>query len=608
MTSRKQTLAGSTSHPSTRAGWGPGLGAHIRGWMLVVGLVPLLVLFLYGYLAARSALIEASDDHLLSVAGARRAQIESWLRERMTDLEVISRSQDCNTLVREAASHPDHSQVCRYLDSFQAGTRDYQALALYDLGWHRVASKSGSAVHPEPMVDPELEEQLRHQDGPVISSVHRHELLGIGLHAAKVLRMPGEPPNGYVVASVDLTGTFAPILGDRAGLGRTGRVLLADRDGRLLLTSAGEADSGAVLDPDLVRAAGASSGAVHFRRPSGKKVFAGFAVVPRQGWILAAEMDQGEALAILHSLHRGFLIAGLIALLGVVVLSSRTSRRLSTPLAELATAARELQGANPHDRVPVAGAREVAEVGRAFNETLDSLEEIQRQRVQAGTLAAVGALSSNVVHEMRNRLSSVKMNLQALERRLSGEDDYAELARIALEQVRRTEETLTELLNYARPIDPVMEPVSVASFLTSLAARFQAEAASRKIGIEVDDRSRGAAVQADRRLLEQALSNLVRNGLEVCAPGGSVTLRAAPHAESEGWLNFEVEDDGPGLNGIPPEELFQPFFTTKERGTGLGLAQARKVTELHGGRILALPGSRGGALFRLEIPWKEAGA
>jgi signal transduction histidine kinase len=153
-------------------------------------------------------------------------------------------------------------------------------------------------------------------------------------------------------------------------------------------------------------------------------------------------------------------------------------------------------------------------------------------------------------------------------------------------------------------VEPVRESVSVESLLTSLTAQFQAEAASRKIGIELDDRAGGVTIEADRRLLDQALSNLLRNALEVTPAGGRVTLRAAMDPNGQ-WLHFEIDDDGPGLNGIPPEDLFRPFFTTKDRGTGLGLAQARKITELHGGRLLALAGSRGGALFRLELPSKE---
>lgn len=582
------------------------LDTHIRRWMLGVGLVPLAILFAYGYTASRIALIEASDEHLLSVVDARKAQIESWLRERVTDLEVIGQSQDCVALVRQATSDRPHARVCHYLDSFQTASRDYQVLALYDTAWNWVASQTGAEAHREELIDHSLKEEIQNSSGPVMAAMHRHAELGIGFHVANYLQMPGEPPAGYVVASIDLTGTFAPILGERAGLGHTGRVLLANRNGTLLLTSAGEADSHAVLDREIVRSAALdSTGTVHYQNSSGQRVFAGFTVIAQQDWILIAEMDQGEALSLLYLLRRGFVVAGLITLLVVFALSSRISRRLSTPLAELAAAARRIKEANPRERLPVSGGREVAEVGRAFNETLDALEEIQRQRVQAGVLAAVGELSTNMVHEMRNRLSSVKMNLQAMERRLGDEDDYAELARIALEQVLRTEETLTDLLNYARPVKLAREPMVVERFLSALAGQFGAEATSRTIGIEVEDLTSGASIQADRKLLEQAMSNVVRNALEVTAVGGRVTLRAVSDPDQRGWLRLEVEDDGPGLNGLPPDEFFRPFFTTKERGAGLGLAQAKKITELHGGRIAALPGARGGALFRLEFPWKE---
>ena len=92
--------------------------------------------------------------------------------------------------------------------------------------------------------------------------------------------------------------------------------------------------------------------------------------------------------------------------------------------------------------------------------------------------------------------------------------------------------------------------------------------------------------------------------LEVTSSGGSVILRAVPDPADAAVVDFEVEDDGAGLGGHSLEELFQPFFSTKETGTGLGLAQAKKVAELHGGRIVALPAQSGGAVFRIELPWK----
>ena len=595
-----RTPAAPTAAPPIHRG--ASLGASIRAWMLVVGLIPLAALFLSGYLSSRAALVEASDDHLVSVVEARRARIEAWLQERTTDLDVISGSQDCILLVHQAASHENHADVCRYLGSFQTGARDYRTLALYDLNWNWVASSTGTHEPLEAARKAWLEERLPARRGPVMGPV-RMGPDGPTLAVANGLWAPSGEMVGYVVATLDLRASLAPVLMNRAGLKHTGRVLLADSTGTVLLTSGPQLQAGAsVLPPAIVReAAGRAVGNAHLRGADGS-VFSGFTHVAGPAWLLVAEMDQSEALSLLHALRRAFLIAGLLTVVAVIILSSRISKRLSTPLAELAGAARRIKEGRHHERIPEFAGREVGDVGKAMNEMLDALEEIQRQRIQASTLAAVGELSSSVVHEIRNRLSSVKMNVQALERRVGDDETFSELARIAVDQVRRVEEMLSELLNYARPVSPAFEPVRAVEVLESIAGVFKAEAAARGLGLVVEDRSGGAMLSVDRKLMEQVLSNLIRNAMEASPEGGTVTLRVVAGPPPDAKISLEVQDEGPGFDGIPPEDLFRPFFTTKETGTGLGLAHARKITELHGGRIEAGRTDRGGALFRLEFP------
>jgi len=520
----------------------------------------------------------------------------------MTDLDVISGSQDCILLVHQATSHEKHADVCRYLGSFQTGARDYRTLALYDLQWNWVAS---STAGHEPLPDARkawLEHALPPRTGPVMGPA-RLGPDGPTLAVANGLWDPAGNLVGYVVATLDLRASLDPVLANRAGLKRTGRVLLADSTGTVFLTSGPETAAGASnLPPAVARqAAGTQVGNAHFRGAGGS-VFSGFTHVEGPGWLLVAEMDQSEALSLLKALQRAFLIAGLLTVVAVIILSSRISKRLSTPLAELAATARRIKEGRHGERIPEFSGREVGDVGRAMNEMLEALEEIQRQRIQASTLAAVGELSSSVVHEIRNRLSSVKMNVQALERRVGDDETFSELARIAVEQVHRVEEMLSELLNYARPVSPAFQPVRAVEVLESMAGVFKAEAAARGVRLIVEDRTAGAVLPLDRKLLEQALSNLVRNAVEASPEGGTVTLRVAQDPPPHGGIALEVQDEGPGFDGIPPEDLFKPFFTTKETGTGLGLAHARKITELHGARIHAGRTERGGAIFRLEFP------
>jgi two-component system sensor histidine kinase AtoS len=409
---------------------------------------------------------------------------------------------------------------------------------------------------------------------------------------------------GYVVATLDLRGSLAPVLENRAGLKHTGRVLLADSTRTVFLAS-GPGDETALpaLAPAIAEAAAQQAMGNAHLHGAGGNVFAGFTHVAGTGWLLVAEMDHAEALSLLNALQRAFVIAGLLTVVAVILLSSRISKRLSMPLAELAGAARRIKEGRHHERIPEFSGREVGDLGRAFNEMLEALEEIQRQRIQAGTLAAVGELSSSIVHEIRNRLSSVKMNVQALERRIGDSDEtFSELARIAVEQVHRVEEMLSDLLNYARPVSPAFETVSAVEILEAMVTVFKTEAAARGMHLVVEDRSGGAVLHVDRKLLEQALSNLIRNAMEASPASGTITLRVTSDPSPDGKVSLEVQDEGPGFDGIPPEDLFRPFFTTKETGTGLGLAHARKITELHGGRIGADRSVRGGAVFRLEFP------
>jgi signal transduction histidine kinase len=569
--------------------------------MLVVGFLPLVALFAIGYLAVRDALIEASDEHLRSVVESRSSRLRSWLGERLIDLEVIGGSKDCLEILEHAQAGLSHTEVCLYLDSFETGARDYQAIVLFDIDWKKISASSDSRLHNEPLADQETRRLLSEVRGPLIAPVHAHTELSKGFHLANQLRRSDGSVMGYVVASLDLTGTFAPILEDESGLGETGKVYLVDASGHVLLPCLDDSESVQRMLGQLPLSAPAPERVSELRREDGTTVLASFTAIPDQGWLLVATMDRGEALRLLNSLRRAFLVTGLLTLAVVVALSSRISQRLSRPLSSLAGAARRIQAGSHQARVPELDGREVAEVGHAFNEMLDALEETQRLRVQADTLAAVGELSSGVVHEMRNRLSSVKMNLQALEKHVRSDDTYAELGQIALEQLDRVETILTDLLNYARSEKLDLENVQVSTLLRSTTDRFHSHAEAKGVQIDVESVPDEWIARMDRGRMEEVLANLVLNALEAVSPGGRITLRARDDSRDGELLLLEVEDDGPGIHGPALAEIFRPFYTTKDQGTGLGLAQARKIVGLHGGTIGVCTGHLGGALFQVKI-------
>lgn len=222
---------------------------------------------------------------------------------------------------------------------------------------------------------------------------------------------------------------------------------------------------------------------------------------------------------------------------------------------------------------------------------------VRASRVQAAIqaeqrLAALGEMSAVLAHEIRNPLASMKGHAQLLVEQIpESERGHAKASRLVTE-IRRLERLTSDLLSFVRargiersPVDP-REPL---------------RAAAEELGDAVDLQLDGAPSRwsLDAEAMRRALANLLQNAAQA-SPDGSVPT-AAVRAEGS-RLVYAVGDRGPG---VPPHErarIFEPFHTTKTRGTGLGLAVTRRIVESHGGRIWVEDGPEGGALFRLELP------
>jgi two-component system sensor histidine kinase HydH len=204
-------------------------------------------------------------------------------------------------------------------------------------------------------------------------------------------------------------------------------------------------------------------------------------------------------------------------------------------------------------------------------------EEQLRERERR--LAALGEMSAVLAHEIKNPLASLKGNAQLL---ASGvEDKHKRKAERVVDEAVRLEKLVTDLLAFVRTGELTRAPATPASLVPE--------------GVEVDVAAAPATWSLDDARMRQVLANLVENAQ---AAGAPVHVRIA----KERGLVIEVRDHGPGVPAEDREKIFEPFFTKKTRGTGLGLAVARRVVEAHGGTITVGDAPGGGALFRVEIP------
>jgi len=240
----------------------------------------------------------------------------------------------------------------------------------------------------------------------------------------------------------------------------------------------------------------------------------------------------------------------------------------------------------------------VVPLRRKLVETGEALERAEK-------LASLAVLASGVAHEIRNPLTAIKARLYTHQKRFAGDSPEAEDTIFISEEIGRLERIVREFLQFARPGDPQLAPVSPAELLDEVRELLAPQLAKTSIQLTLAN-TVATPVRADRQQIKQVLINLVRNAAESIGREGRITLRARhPQVGLGGraWdaVTLEVKDNGPGIPTEVQARLFDPFFTTKASGTGLGLSIAARIVEKHGG-ALRFSTSAKGATFSIVLP------
>ncbi|MHB8502669.1 MAG: two-component system sensor histidine kinase NtrB [Candidatus Acidiferrales bacterium] len=232
---------------------------------------------------------------------------------------------------------------------------------------------------------------------------------------------------------------------------------------------------------------------------------------------------------------------------------------------------------------------------------LTELAALQQQIQLKESLAAVGELSAGIAHEFKNALATISGYAQMISAE-SVTGEVADSAQRILEQTRNITHVVTEFLKYARPLEITSEPVP----LQGVVERVVSEVAEAIPQVRIRFEGPLGSVTGDEGLLRQAFLNLARNAAEAsvsAANGGKVLLRGEMVRHEETYTQrVTVFDNGPGIAAATLPKLFRPFFTTKAKGTGLGLAVVQKIIVQHGGRVEARNRAEGGAAFIVTLP------
>jgi signal transduction histidine kinase len=223
-------------------------------------------------------------------------------------------------------------------------------------------------------------------------------------------------------------------------------------------------------------------------------------------------------------------------------------------------------------------------------------ESLQRSE----RMSAVGALVAGVAHEVRNPLFGISATLDAFEARFGGEQ-FQQYTSALREQLQRMNELMYDLLELGRPATSVLAPGSLASVIASAISSARMLAQHANVTVETRLAPDLPNVPMDRPRLLQVFENLLSNAIQYSPSGGVVEVHAAPDADGESVL-VSVEDRGSGFREEDLPRLFEPFFTRRRGGTGLGLSLVQRIVDDHHGQIEVRNREGGGASVRVSLP------
>lgn len=387
-----------------------------------------------------------------------------------------------------------------------------------------------------------------------------------------------------------------------------GNIIVHPQKERLLMNAAGRAP----VEEFIKR----REGVMEFVNNEGVSILAAFSPVKEAPWRVVVRQTTAESYSHAEKL-RYFL---LLALIGSMVCAAGVGAvlawQISKPVDALARGVREVANGRLDTRIPVTTRDEVGDLARTFNDMTERLLknrgdietahrqvlESEKHLARSERMAAVGQLAAGLAHEINNPLNVVSGFADfVLLKTPEGDPRRSALEDIGRETVR-CQRLVTQLLDFAKPKDPVREPADLNELVADTAALLRAQAKAQGVILELRLAQSLPQVTLDRDQIKQTLLNLCLNACQAMPQGGTMAVETSRNGER---VEVAVSDTGAGISPEDLDRIFTPFFTTKDHGTGLGLATSYALIEKHQGtlKVQSRPGM--GASFTFSLPLEE---
>jgi len=249
---------------------------------------------------------------------------------------------------------------------------------------------------------------------------------------------------------------------------------------------------------------------------------------------------------------------------------------------------------------------QIESLNRELRQSLDTMRLLQAKLVESEKLSALGRLTADVAHEIRNPLTAIGGFAKRLEKRLADRTQEREYARIVVSEVMRLERILRDTLTFSREAKFHLQHADINEILAATQAKFAEACREKGLALAGWATAGLPSCIVDAAQIRQAVDNLVTNAIDAMAGGGALTLSTRTVCENGvNYVAIDVADTGPGVSPDLVARIFEPFYSTKEigHGTGLGLSICKKIMEEHRGTIRVSSAPGGGSVFSLLVPY-----
>lgn len=284
------------------------------------------------------------------------------------------------------------------------------------------------------------------------------------------------------------------------------------------------------------------------------------------------------------------------------------SKRLTQPIVDLGQAAQRVTAGQLDFNVPIAGPQEVSRLTATFNEMLAGLRRsrnLEEQLQRAERSAVVGRLASGIAHEIRNPLNFINLSIDHLREAFappapSERATYTHILTTIKDEIARLNRLVSDFLSYGRPAKLKPREVDARQLIEEVRDLVQTQSTQQNVHINIEQNGDGrATLQADAEQLKTCFSNVVINAVQAMPEGGALNITVRPDAAH---VAVDFADTGGGIAPEALAQIFEPYYSTKETGIGLGLPLTKKIIEEHGGQISVVSEVGKGTIFTVTMP------